>query len=465
MEASDPQPAADAPTEAIEPPPADEEAKPRTSRGRRIGVSVLIGITTVLLIVGIFSVWANRLLFNPDNWSNTSTQLLQNDQVRSTTANYLVDQLYANVNVAGLISSGLPPRLEPLAAPAAGALRNVAVQGVELALSRPRVQDLWATANRAADKTFIAVVNGGKGPVGVQNGVVTLNLGQIVNDVAARIGLPSGLGAKLPANIANLTVLKSNQLSLVQDVGSAIKGLALWLTILVPLLYALAIVLSPGRRRRVLMNVGFAAAVAGVIALLGRSLLESEGSNALTNDASLRPTVRAVFSISTGMINEIAGACIAIGLVLVVAAWFAGPARFARGCREALAPFLREHPGGAYATTLAIMVLIFIWNPIPATGKIGGIIVFLALALFGTYLLRAQTAREFPDARAGATMARLRERLHSRRSGRDRPSTPPTLGGGAPTIPEQLRQLGELRDEGELSPEEYRAAKARLLEG
>ena len=92
----------------------------------------------------MFAIWANRLLFNPDNWSNTSTQLLQNPDIRDASANYLVDQLYANVNVGRLIKSGLPPRLQPLAGPAAGALRNVAVQGVDAALERPRVQTFWA---------------------------------------------------------------------------------------------------------------------------------------------------------------------------------------------------------------------------------------------------------------------------------------------------------------------------------
>ncbi len=43
------------------------------------------------------------------------------------------------------------------------------------------------------------------------------------------------------------------------------------------------------------------------------------------------------------------------------------------------------------------MLLIFIWGPIPATHKPAGIIVFLGLALFGTEVLRRQTATEFPD--------------------------------------------------------------------
>ena len=206
----------------------------RSSRRRLILVDSLIGVTTLALVVGMFAIWANRLLFNPDNWSNTSTQLLQNPNIRATTANYLVDQLYANVNVADLIKTGLPPQFQALAAPAAGALRNAAVNGVELALSRPRVQSLWAQANRAADQTLIAVVNGGKGPVAIKHGAVTLNLGAILENVASRLGLPSGISSKLPASIANLTVFKSDQLASVQDAGNAIQGLALWLTILVP---------------------------------------------------------------------------------------------------------------------------------------------------------------------------------------------------------------------------------------
>ena len=60
--------------------------------------------------------------------------------------------------------------------------------------------------------------------------------------------------------------------------------------------------------------------------------------------------------------------------------------------------FLRDQPGWTYGIVTAIMALIFIWDPIPATGKAAGIIVFLALAYLGTYVLRHQTAEEFPDA-------------------------------------------------------------------
>lgn len=373
------------------------------SKGRhRILVRVLIGVSTLLLIIGIFAVWANRLLFSPDNWSKTSTELLQHPAVRSSTANYLVDQLYANVDVPAAIQSALPPRLEPLAGPVAGALRNGAVQAVELALTRPRVQNLWAQANRAADQAFIAIVEGGKGHVGVNQGVVTLNLGAILENVAARLGLPANLSSNLPPNVANLTVFRANQLKYVQNGGNAVKSLALWLTILVPILYALAVFLAKGNRRRTLMMVGLSGVLAGAIVLLGRSILENQISGALTSDASLQTTIRAVYAITSSILANVAGACILGGAVLIIAGWFAGPARPAYATRRRLAPFLREHQVEAYGVTLAAMVLLFAWNPLPATGKPAGIIVFTALALLGTYVLIHQTAREFPMPAEGA---------------------------------------------------------------
>jgi hypothetical protein len=458
---------ADPPTTTSDAPGAAEapdapRSKARTSRGRWIVVNVLIGVTTLLLVIGMFAIWANRLLFSPDNWSNTSTQLLQNPNIRSTTANYLVDQLYANVNVAALLQSGLPPRLQPLAAPAAGALRNVAVQGTELALQRPRVQALWAQANRAAVVTFIAIVKGRKGVVSNNQGAVTLNLAAIVNNIASRLGLPSDVASKLPPNVANLVIFRSNQLKFIQNVGNGIQGLALWLTILCPVLYALAILLAPGRRRRTLMNVGLAAVLAGVLVLLGRSILRSQIPGSLTNDASLKPTIEAVINISTQLLKEVAGAVLLVGAVLVIAGWFAGPTRPARAGREAIAPFLRDHAAESYAITLAIMVLIFIWDPIPATGKPAGIIVFTLLALLGLFVLRRQTAEEFPDARKGATMARLRGRISSMRGHRHQTDSAPP-GNSASSIPEQLQQLAELRDSGAISTDEYQAAKAQLL--
>jgi hypothetical protein len=449
-----------APLSADAPARGEQSAGARISRRRLILVDVLIGITTVLAVVGMFAVFANRLLFNPDNWASTSTQLLQNSTIRSTLANYVVQEVYATEDIPGLLKSGLPPRLQPLAGPAAGALQNAAVQGVELLLTRPRVQALWAEANRAADKTFIAIVNGGKGAVKVNGGEVSLNLASVVDAIATQLGLPSDLGSKLPASAQNLKVFNSNQLKYVQNGGKALKGLALWLTILVPILYLLAIYLARGHRRRTLMTVGLAIVFAGVVGWAARSILESQVANALVSQASLRPAVKDVVVIATGLLGQIIGAFILVGLVAAAAAWFAGPARPFVAARRAIAPFLREQPLGTFAITTAVMVLVFIWDPIPATGTPVGIIVFLALALFGTEMLRRQTAIQFPDARPGDATTAIRQAFRKRRL---RGARSPATTNGSESLTNQLERLATLRDNGAITPEEYDAAKASLL--
>lgn len=454
-------PAADSPPS--EPGGADQATTPprAITRRRLILVDALVWFTTVLAVVGIFAVWANRQLFDPDNWANTSTQLLQDGKIRTVAANYIVDQLYANVNVAALLKSGLPKQFQPLAGPAAGALRNVAVQGTEQALARPRIQSLWEQANRAAAQTLVAIVNGGKGAVKVNGGRVTLNLASIVDQIASRLGLPSGISSKLPPSIADLTVLKSDQLKLVQNGGKALKGLALVLTILVPLLYALAILLARGHRRRTLMTVGFAGVFAGVMVLLGRSIIQSQVTSSLVSDDSIRPAVRDAVGIGTSMLGEVASAVIVVGLALALAAWFAGPSRPMTAARRAITPFLRDHPEWAFSLTIAVMALIFIWQPIHATGTPAGIIVFLALALFGTWLLRKQVIAEFPDARSGETMAALRGRVETFRERRDRSHTSGAGNGGG--VSEQLERLAALRERGSITDEEYQSAKAVLF--
>jgi hypothetical protein len=364
-------------------------------------VRVIIWVTTLIAVVGIFAVWANRQLLDPNNWSSTSTQLLQNAVIREATSNYLVEQLYANVNVEEEIKSRLPKELKPVAGPLAGGIRTVATEVAKRALANARVQEAWRHANKAADQSLVTIVEGGKGAVAITGGQVTLDMSSIVKNITERLGLPN-VSSKLPSSVAHLTILKSKQIKSVQDIGKALKGLDLVLTILVPVLYALAILLARGYRRRTLMNVGIAFVGVGVLVFLLRHITIEQVTESLVNNESVKPAARAVLSIATSRLSEIAGAFVFVGVPLIAAAWFAGPAALAVKGRRAIAPFLREHPDWTYGIVAAIMALIFVWDPIPATGKAAGILVFLALALFGTYLLRAQTDREFPAAPGGA---------------------------------------------------------------
>jgi hypothetical protein len=431
-------------------------------------VTALIVVATVFLVLGMFAIWADRLILNPDRWAKTSTELLADPNVRGATSVYLVNQLYSNVDVPNVLRQGLPTRLEPLAGPLSGALRNAAVGVVGAALERPLVQRLWMAANHNADEALVSVITGNRGPVAVTNGTVKLDLAAVLANVAGQLGLPRSVTSKIPPSVGEVTVVKSNQLDVVQTGGRALHGLALLFGILAPVLYALAVVLARGYRRRVLMRVGAAILLAGVIVFLARTLLVNHLAGAIVADASLQPAATSVLRIMTGVLSEIAGACVLVGAVLWLAGWVAGPAREAVAVRRFVAPTLLRHPATAFGCVLVLLGLIFIWQPIPATGNWWGILIFTVLALIGTEVLRRQTAREFPmAATAGASLAAggastpfWRRAGHTSSPGRAQSGQPQ----GEASLTEQLERLAALRDDGAVTEEEYAAAKAALLQ-
>jgi len=211
------------------------------------------------------------------------------------------------------------------------------------------------------------------------------------------------------------------------------------------------------------MTIGFAGIFAGVLVIAARSILQGQITNALTSDASLQVTIRDVYGIATAILKDVASGVIFIGILLVAAAWFAGPARPAYASRRAIAPFLREQVVATYGIVAGLLILLFIWDPIPATGKPVGILVFIVLAFLGAYLLTQQTAVEFPEARSGATTHAIRERVASMRERRQQHGGNPPPP--APTAADQLNQLADLRDRGAITPEEYQAQKEKLLGG
>ena len=429
---------------------------PQVPRAHRIWVRVLLGLATVLAVFAIFAIWANRQLMNPQNWARTSTALLQKPTVRTALAGYLVNELYANINVPAQLRSGLPTRLEPLAGPLSGALHGVAEQAAERALAAPRVQDVWESANRAADQALVKVVEGGGSRVHITGGTVSLNLHQIVADLAQDLGLPPGLAEKLPASVANLKVVTSSQLGLVRNLAKALHALALALTILVFLLYALAVALAGGHRRRTLMWVGWSLVFAGLIVLVGRKIGQGQIVSGITSDASLEPAVSDTYSVATSLLVQVASAAIVIGVPVIVAAWIAGPARWAVSARRFLAPHLRARPALAYWATAAVLALVFIWGPIPATRNPFEMLLFTILAFAGAHVLRRQIAEQFPDAERVSMRGAIGEKVALARA-----ASPGRAK--APSRTAELERLVALHDRDAITDDEYAAAKRELL--
>jgi hypothetical protein len=417
---------------------------------RKLGLALIV-VASLLAFLAAFALWANRQLLDTDNWTDTSTKLLEDDEIRQQLSIFLVDQLYDNVDVNGELRAALPPRAAPLAGPVAGGLREVAQRGADALLERPRTQRAWEQANRRAHKLLIDVVEDkNSDALSTANGNVTLDLKTLLGQTE-RLG---GLSNKIPADAAQLTILRSNQLAFAQDLVRFMKALAIVLVVLSLGLFTLGVYLARGWRREALRATGWGLVAAGVLALLLRNLGGNAVVNALATTESVRPAVEHTWSISTSLLVEAATAGIAYGVVIVLAAWLAGPTRAAVATRSTLAPWLRE-PGTAYGALAVIVLLVIAWGPTPATRKVLPALVLILLLAFGVEVLRRQTAREYPDASREESLRRMRawfSGLWSRR---------PARGNGGRF--EELEQLGKLRDSGVIDSAEFDREKAKLL--
>ena len=441
-------------------------ASPRVvTRGRRVLPGALLGIATLLTVFAIFAVWANRQLMNPSNWSKTSTALLQRQPVRAAASGYLVDQLYKNVDVPAELRAGLPSQLKALSGPLAGGLRNVAERGTERVLESAKVQSAWGSANRAADESLVAVVNGGTKQARIQGGTVSLDLHSIVAELGQRLGVSASVAGRLPPSVGNLKVITADQLGTVRTLAKALHALALTLTILALVLFTLSVAVARGNRRRWLMRVGACLVLDGLLVLAARAIAQTQLVPAITSDASLQEAVVASYSVATSLLVEVATAVILVGIPIVLAAWFAGPAGPAVAGRRLLAPYLRKQPSLAYWAAAVFLALIFIWDPIPATRNPIEMLIFVAMAFGGAYVLRNQIAAEFPDAEHISVRSAVDTHARApgtRQAARRRRPAKPTTAASVPVAGE-LERLSDLRDRGALTADEYEAAKRELL--
>jgi hypothetical protein len=436
--------------------PGPERTLEQGGSGHPRIVAALLLIGTLLAFVAIFSIWVNRQALNTDNWVDTSGKLLRNEEIRAQLSGYLADELFANVDVQAELEKTFPPRLAPLAGPAAGALHQLAPQVAERALATSQAESLWADANRAAHETLLKILNDEGSAVSTGNGEVTLDLASLVSESGGQLGVAGKLASKIPPDAGRLTILKSDQLSMAQDASSLVRHLPVVLTLLVLLLYGLAVYLSGPRRRQALRAVGFGFLIAGVLSLLLRQFAGNTVTDALAGNESVKPAVEAAWDIGTSLLVTVAVSAIAFGILLVIAAWIAGPTRIATSLREGAAPYLRERRGTTYAAVSLVFLALILWAPVVAFHKPIGLILLAALMVLGTEMLRRQTAVEFPDAQFGGFGERLRATAPRRAEAR--PPSP-----AAPSKVEELERLSALKAQGSLSDEEFEAAKSEIL--
>jgi hypothetical protein len=370
-------------------------------RPRRKLVMAIIVVATLVGLLAVFAVWAKRQALETDSWVETSSELLEDDDIQTAVAGFLVDALFTNVDVQAELQSRLPPQFQSLAGPAAGALRELADRAALEALSRPRIQQLWEDANRTAHEIFVQVVEGDT------EEDVNLDLNTILEDLGTRVGID--IADRLPADAGQIQVLQTDQLSAAQEAVRTFRTLGYIVAFGTLLLYALAIYLAEGWRRQALRATGFGFIIIGVAALAIRGFAGDMLVDSLAATAASEPAVASTWSIGTELLKGIGVGMIGYGVVIILGAWLAGPGEWARNARRTLTPVVRDRAIG-YSALLVIVLLVFWWAPTQGTQRLIPSIVLIALLVAGFEALRGQALRDFPNETFETLQARWRQR-------------------------------------------------------
>jgi hypothetical protein len=436
----------------------------------RIKVRILVVLASFLAFLAIFTSWVDRQVLDTDQWVDTSGKLLEDKEISDALAIYLVDQLYANVDVAAQLRTRLPEDLKPVSAPVAAGVREFANRAAEQALHSPRVQQTWKDANRIAHSQLISILKGNNEVVATERGRVVLKLRPIVLQLADRIGLKKQANEKLPHDVGTLEVADAKQLQTARTITRIVEGLAWLFSIGTLVLFAIAVYLAKGRRWVVVLGYGLGLVAAGLAAIALRSIAGGLVVDQLAQTEAARVPAQHAWDISTELLHSIATSVIAYGVLFTLASFLASPADGAVSIRQALAPSLRERPGVVWSIFAAVALLaLIIWPPDGARQLVVAL-ALIGLAAAGLEALRRKTAAEFPDAQRGDWLLQMRRRARraSAEAGR-------RIGSAMRELTDedrhpddvridQLERLGELKERGVLTAAEFREQKKRILD-
>jgi hypothetical protein len=306
-------------------------------RWRRIVGVLLLVVGCVLVPISLSAVWVRNTLLDTDNYVSTVGPLASNPQIQQGLADRITNGVFTRVDVEKQVADALPPKASFLAAPIANALHSTTDQAALRLVESSRFQTLWDNANRRAHGAVVKVLTGGGSRVSTENGTVSIDIGEIFDNVKQKLdakGITIFDNATLPASSQEFVLFQSKDLEQVQGLVDLLQTLAWVLPFVALVCFAGAIGLSKHRRRTIqrgAIGVAFAVAIQLVLLKAGRNLY----LDAITTTKSTPGAAGAVWDQLTSFLRTSGLTTIVVALLIAIAAWVAGPSSTATRLRGA----------------------------------------------------------------------------------------------------------------------------------
>ncbi|MCX6389304.1 MAG: hypothetical protein NT122_01510 [Solirubrobacterales bacterium] len=347
------------------------------------GVIALVVLACICSVLALTLTWVRNQTLNTDRYVKTVAPLATNKAIQSAVTDAITNELVKAVKPEQLVKKSLPSQAAPLAGPIAQAVQGFARTVILRLVESKQFAKLWEVISRRSHEQVVAVLTGKYTALNkvAAKGEIKLDLSPVIGPAKA-ILTKQGIDAAGSGGSPSIVIFNLSGIQSAQKAISALKSFTLLFTILSPLLFALAIVLSR-KRRRTLITSGLALAgsmaLLGIIIAVGRALYLDSLPSTVPPDAAAAffDTLLRYFALAVRVVAL-------IGLVVALSAWWSGNGRkaVADAGGEGLVPIARvviialgavlllslSHPSaiGILLIVIAVAVLTLIAAPLAA---------------------------------------------------------------------------------------------------
>jgi hypothetical protein len=319
-------------------------------KGRSIVVVILFIIATLLTPVATIGQWGHKTVIDSEAYIATVGPLINDPAVQDSIATAITNAISSQVDtkstVQGLLDNLIPNSTitQGLSAPIAMGINGLIGDLVHKFVASPQFAKTWIALNTAAQKGVVRILEGKDG------GAVQLQGDDLVLDISSALtiiqqhlveqGIPLVDKVTIPPSDRQIVLAKAPGLRQIQTIYGFTNPLLSLLPAIAALIFAVAIALSR-RRSPWVIATGIVAVVWAVVILFALQQGQDAFSNQLANTV-FGPASTVFFDTLLRYLVAGLKALALLGVISIVAGWFAGRSRPASAIRTPVTRGLAE---------------------------------------------------------------------------------------------------------------------------
>jgi hypothetical protein len=306
--------------------------------GRWSAATVMVVVAALVFGVSVVAVYVRGQLLNTDRYVAMVAPLARDPAVQAAITNRLTDEFMTKLDVQGLVQQaatdlqqkGAPPLLNSVVGPVTDGVRTFVSTLVQKVVTSDQFAQFWDRANRVAHQEVTDVLTTGQGQFLTANGTqVSLDVGSILTMAKQRL-VDNGftLAQKVPDTSITVPLFQAKNLPRIRTAVTVLDTLAWVLPLVALVLLGLAVLVSPNRRRGLVLGATTFAVVL-LIMLAALAILRTYYLNHLP-DTSSPDAARVNYDTAVRLLVQALETLVVLFVIVAVLCWAFGPSRPAR---------------------------------------------------------------------------------------------------------------------------------------